>query len=112
MLTRLRLAAVIGAALLNTACPLPPQPAGPALAPAPAPASARAPAPELVAIAATAGPVSFDHRQHDRHPCSICHRTNPPAKVALGKEKAHQLCKGCHLEEGGPVACAGCHRMD
>jgi hypothetical protein len=65
----------------------------------------------VVTYKATAGPVTFDHQKHAAsHPCSACHPAGPPAKLALGKEKAHQLCKGCHQQKGAPAQCAGCHK--
>jgi hypothetical protein len=83
----------------------------------PPPAKTKAPVvapPKVVTYAATPGKVTFDHQQHaGTNTCSACHATgNPPVKVVLGKDKAHQLCKGCHQQKGAPAptACGGCHK--
>ncbi|MBE0504367.1 MAG: cytochrome c3 family protein [Desulfuromonadales bacterium] len=76
------------------------------------PAEKPATAPATVTYKATNGNVSFDHQQHAaNHACSSCHSTGAPAKIVLGKDKAHQLCKGCHQEKAaGPTQCTGCHK--
>jgi hypothetical protein len=60
------------------------------------------------------GKVTFNHAEHSgRLDCSRCHPTEPPQKIAIDKEVAHnQLCKVCHTELGGnaPTACTGCHK--
>lgn len=86
--------------------PAPPKPAAtPAVAKAPA-----APAKPLI-FEASFGRVTFDHPRHAAsHPCTSCHATQPPGKFALGKEKAHQLCKGCHQQKGVPTQCTACHK--
>lgn len=81
--------------------------------PAPAPATAALPAPpKTVSYKATNGTVIFNHQQHSvSHPCKSCHPAAPPAKIAINKEKAHLLCKGCHQQNGsGPTQCSGCHK--
>jgi hypothetical protein len=89
------------------------QPAAPAPAPKPVPVPAAAsPAPpKTVVYKATNGPVTFDHPAHSSSlACNRCHTSDPPAKIPLDKDKAHQLCKGCHQEQGaGPTQCSGCH---
>jgi hypothetical protein len=67
---------------------------------------------KTVTYTATNGNVTFNHLQHaGNNPCSSCHPSTPPAKIVLGKEKAHQLCKGCHQQKSsGPTQCTGCHK--
>lgn len=75
------------------------------------PAAAPSP-PKTVTYQASYGQVTFDHQTHAGSlACGSCHDSDPPAKITLGKEKAHQLCKGCHQDKGsGPVQCNGCHK--
>jgi len=80
-----------------------------------APAKAEAPGPvppQTVVYEASNGKVTFEHQAHaGQLGCSSCHPTDPPAKIAIDKEKAHQMCKGCHQEKGaGPTQCGGCHK--
>jgi len=65
-----------------------------------------------VVYEASNGPVTFDHQVHaDSLACGSCHPTDPPVKIAIDKDKAHQMCKGCHQEKGaGPTQCNGCHK--
>lgn len=65
-----------------------------------------------VVYPATNGHVTFDHKKHAaKNPCGSCHQSTPIAKIAIDKEKAHQMCKGCHQQSGaGPTNCAGCHK--
>jgi gas vesicle protein len=74
--------------------------------------AAVSPSPKTVVYEASNGSVTFDHQVHSSQlACDSCHTTDPPAKVELGKDKAHQLCKGCHQEKGaGPTQCNGCHK--
>ena len=84
-------------------------PVTPAVQPTKTPSAAL----QTVTYKATNGNVSFDHQQHAaNHACSSCHpTTEPPAKIVLGKDKAHQLCKECHQQQGaGPTQCTGCHK--
>ncbi|MDO9080265.1 MAG: cytochrome C [Desulfuromonadales bacterium] len=80
--------------------------------PAPKPAVTPAAAPPTVTYKATNGNVSFNHQQHAaNHVCTSCHPAGTPAKIVLGKDKAHQLCKECHQQQGaGPTQCTGCHK--
>lgn len=77
----------------------------------------------LVAFAATAfaddtvvmkaknGDVSFNHKMHgEKMECALCHGDGAPGKIAMGKDKAHTLCKNCHTKEGGPTKCGDCHK--
>jgi predicted CXXCH cytochrome family protein len=60
---------------------------------------------------ASFGKVTFDHPDHGkRNKCAACHKTDPPARIALAKESAHALCKGCHEQKAaGPTKCNACH---
>jgi len=105
------------AAPLAETKPAPVKPAATSVTPPakPAPAAksqpAAAAAPKVVTFKAAPGQVTFNHQQHaGSQACSACHPTSPPAKLALGKDKAHQLCKGCHQQKGAPTSCAGCHK--
>ena len=76
----------------------------------PAPAS---PAPPMTVVyEASYGQVAFDHQVHANSlACGSCHTTDPPVKIAIDKDKAHQMCKGCHQEKSaGPTQCNGCHK--
>lgn len=93
--------------------PAPPAATKPAPKPAATPAAAKAPAAPTkpLIFEASYGRVTFDHPRHAAsHPCASCHATQPPGKFALGKEKAHQFCKGCHLQKGVPTQCIACHK--
>jgi hypothetical protein len=87
--------------------PVAPVPETPAVQPTKTPAAA----PQTVIYKATNGNVSFNHQQHaSNNACSSCHPSEPAAKIVLGKDKAHLLCKGCHQEKkAGPTQCSGCH---
>lgn len=79
--------------------------------PAAKPQAAGGATPKIVTYPASFGKVSFNHQQHAlSNACNACHPTAPPGKVALGKDKAHQLCKGCHQKKGAPSACTACHK--
>lgn len=102
------------------AAPAAPAPAEPAAKAPPTPA---APAPEAgkakpptagpgkVVYPASLGKVTFDHASHARRgECGACHDSKPPKKIALTKDTAHRLCKGCHEKQAaGPVKCTACH---
>ena len=70
--------------------------------------------PAEVTYKASMGTVTFNHAMHSGvFACSRCHTTDPPQKIAMSKEVAHnQLCKVCHQALGGnaPTACTGCHK--
>lgn len=63
-------------------------------------------------LAAKNGEVSFNHKAHAADMgCVTCHGGGTPGKVALTKDSAHKLCKGCHEErKAGPVKCLECHK--
>jgi hypothetical protein len=66
---------------------------------------------ELVLYHVSYGRVSFDHQSHAAIACGSCHTTNPAGKIPLGKDQAHQLCRGCHQQSGaGPTQCNACHQ--
>jgi len=70
--------------------------------------------PKTVVYEASYGKVAFAHAAHAEHlGCGSCHDSDPPVKIAIDKEKAHQMCKGCHQEKGaGPTQCGGCHKKE
>jgi hypothetical protein len=76
--------------------------------------SSAATGPVMVSYQASMGTVTFNHAEHSgRFDCSRCHTTDPPQKIAIDKDVAHnQLCKVCHKESGGdaPTGCTGCHK--
>ena len=77
------------------------------------PPSSAPKAPEVVTYPASMGKVTFTHATHAaRLDCGKCHTTDPPQKIAIDKESAHALCKGCHQVMGGnaPTGCTGCHK--
>ena len=68
------------------------------------------------------GKVIFPHLAHEEYAggCDYCHHKGVDAgecKSCHGKKKGlldpevayHNLCKECHLYEGGPKKCEGCH---
>jgi len=77
---------------------------------------AAAPMPEVpptqITYPASMGDVTFDHAAHaGRLDCSDCHTTDPPQKIAIDKDVAHDMCKGCHQKrEAGPTKCPDCHK--
>ena len=68
-------------------------------------------APETVVIEASYGNVTLSHQMHaEAFGCVSCHGEGTPGALDLGKEKAHEVCKGCHLDKAaGPTKCTGCH---
>ncbi len=68
--------------------------------------------PETVTFEAKNGNVTFHHKMHaEREGCTACHTTDPPEKLVLDRESAHELCRGCHKERGaGPANCNECHK--
>ena len=67
---------------------------------------------DSVVYTAKNGNVTFDHLGHSKKSeCKACHGEGAPAKIALGKDKAHTLCKGCHADKkAGPTKCGECHK--
>jgi cytochrome c553 len=69
--------------------------------------------PDTIDLPASTGKVAFSHKKHQEmlQGCTKCH-TNEPGKIAgLGKEWAHNTCKGCHTEsKKGPTSCKDCHK--
>jgi hypothetical protein len=68
--------------------------------------------PQTVVYDVTFGMVTFNHQVHAGSlDCASCHSTDPPGKIVLGKDRAHELCKGCHQQmAAGPTQCSGCHK--
>ena len=58
------------------------------------------------------GNVTFNHKVHgEKVGCNACHTEGTPAKLTLGKDSAHKLCKGCHeTKKAGPTKCMDCHK--
>ncbi len=75
-------------------------------------AAQQAVSPETVMLEASYGNVSFPHALHEAaYACATCHGEGTPGAITLGKDKAHELCKGCHTQEGaGPTGCRDCHK--
>lgn len=67
---------------------------------------------DTVVLKAKNGNVTFDHKKHSTtNDCKTCHGEGTPAKLALGKDVAHKLCKGCHeTKKAGPTKCGECHK--
>lgn len=68
---------------------------------------------DVVTLKTKMGDVTFNHKKHQDNlkDCKICHGEGTPAKLTLGKDKAHTLCKGCHTEKKqGPTGCKDCHK--
>lgn len=75
-------------------------------------ASTAAFAADQVTMKAKNGNVTFDHKKHSASgDCKVCHGEGTPAKLTLGKDAAHKLCKGCHeTKKAGPTKCGECHK--
>ena len=67
---------------------------------------------DTVVYPAKNGNVTFNHKVHStKHACKQCHGEGAPAKIAIDKDKAHTLCKGCHADKkAGPTKCGECHK--
>jgi predicted CXXCH cytochrome family protein len=67
---------------------------------------------DTVVLNAKNGNVTFDHKKHSASgDCKACHGEGTPAKLTLGKDAAHKLCKGCHeTKKAGPTKCGECHK--
>lgn len=116
--------AATGPAAVAAPTPAPPVVAAPAPVPPivphaeaakPAPAPERKPAaptgPATVVYPGTMGKVTFTHAAHGKKlGCASCHGAGTPQKIALTRDSAHQLCKGCHEKQAvGPTKCQLCH---
>jgi predicted CXXCH cytochrome family protein len=69
--------------------------------------------PETIDLPASMGKVSFPHMKHQEmlKDCKKCHEVGLGKIAALGKEWAHNTCKGCHTEmKKGPTSCKECHK--
>lgn len=73
--------------------------------------SAAATPPESLVFEASYGNITFPHGMHaESYDCATCHGDGTPEAFGLDKDKAHELCKGCHEDEGaGPTSCRDCH---
>lgn len=68
---------------------------------------------DMVVFPAKNGNVTFNHKAHQERlkDCTLCHGEGAPAKIAIDKDKAHALCRGCHTEKkAGPTKCGECHK--
>jgi opacity protein-like surface antigen len=67
---------------------------------------------DTVVFPAKNGNVTFDHKAHQgRVACKACHGEGAPSKIAIDKDTAHKLCKGCHADmKKGPTKCGECHK--
>lgn len=66
---------------------------------------------DSVVYPAANGNVTFNHKGHSaKLACKECHGSGAPGKIAINKDKAHSLCKGCHASTKGPTKCADCHK--
>ena len=74
--------------------------------------SALAAGPDKVTMKSKIGDVTFNHKAHAAAgDCKVCHGEGTPAKLALGKDAAHKLCKECHQKKAaGPTKCGECHK--
>jgi len=69
-------------------------------------------APETVTLNPKQGAITLPHKKHaEAHGCKTCHGEQTPGPLALGKEKGHALCLGCHKKmQAGPTSCTKCHQ--
>ena len=67
---------------------------------------------DVIVYPARTGNVTFDHKAHSsRFECKLCHGAGAPSKIAIDKDVAHKLCKGCHAQrKEGPTRCVDCHK--
>ena len=64
----------------------------------------------IIVITNSKANVTLTHAVHGKeYGCQSCHGDVAPGPFALGKTKAHTLCKGCHKVQNGPTKCSGCH---
>ena len=75
-------------------------------------AASTALAADEVVLKAKNGDVKFNHAKHGAAGnCKACHGEAKPGKLALDKDAAHKLCKGCHTDKkAGPTKCGECHK--
>jgi hypothetical protein len=66
---------------------------------------------DTVVYPAKNGNVTFNHKAHQEKlkDCKLCHE-GAPAKIAINKDKAHEMCKGCHAKMSAPTKCGECHK--
>ena len=69
---------------------------------------------KTIVLPAKPGNVTFEHKTHKdvKNTCLACHATVEGGKIeGFGKEKAHDICKGCHMQSNaGPTKCVECHK--
>ncbi len=68
--------------------------------------------PDEVKIPNKNGEITFHHAKHKEVKCETCHGNAQGGKIALTKEKGHQMCQDCHKankDKGASVACKTCH---
>lgn len=67
---------------------------------------------DTVVLKAKNGDVTFNHKAHGAAvECKVCHGEGKPGKLTLDKDKAHKLCKECHVgKKKGPTGCKDCHK--
>lgn len=70
---------------------------------------------DTVVLKAKMGDITLNHKAHgEKQGCKSCHKTEPPAKFAIGgKDAGHKLCGGCHAEKKAgpqPAKCMECHK--
>ncbi len=69
---------------------------------------------KTIVLPAKPGNVTFEHKKHEgvKNACLACHNSEQGGKIeGFGKEKAHDICRGCHEQtKMGPTKCAECHK--
>jgi len=69
---------------------------------------------KTIVLPAKPGNVTFEHSKHKdvKNACLACHTSEQGGKIeGFGKEKAHDICRGCHEQShAGPTKCADCHK--
>ena len=61
---------------------------------------------------ATAGVVTFDHKNHTERftdECGFCHSALKTFGGKVDKMFGHKVCRVCHESHDGPSECTGCH---
>ncbi len=68
---------------------------------------------KVMMLPAKPGDVTFEHQKHMqmKDVCTPCHASGVGGKIeGFGKEMAHLICKGCHVDQkAGPTGCKDCH---